>query len=261
MSIADAAVRRQAFEYTPMHFHHDHSAESIRERLEAGPQASYLRDWIYGGIDGAITTFAIVSGVIGANLSTSIILVLGAANIVADGFSMAASNYTGTKTELEEYDRLRVHEESQIVQDPEGETEEIREIYRAKGFAGADLERAVEIITSDEKRWVSTMLTEEYGLPLSERSPLRAAGGTFIAFLLCGLVPLLPFGLVPAVLDRGDAFLWSVLLTGVTFFAIGSSKSRWSVVSWWRSGSETLLIGLAAAGIAYFIGYWLRSLV
>ncbi len=244
-----------------MYFHHEHTTEAIRARLEAGPQARYLRDWIYGGIDGAITTFAIVSGVVGAHLSTSIILVLGAANIVADGFSMAASNYTGTKTELEEYDRLRAHEEHQIVHDTEGETQEIREIYRAKGFSGDDLERAVEIITEDKDRWVSTMLTEEYGLPLSERSPVRAAAGTFLAFLLCGLVPLIPFIIVPSYLERGGAFVWSVLLTGVTFFAIGSVKARWSVISWWRSGAETLVIGLVAATIAYIIGFWLRSLV
>lgn len=244
-----------------MYFHHEHTTEAIRERLEAGPQASYLRDWIYGGIDGAVTTFAIVSGVIGANLSTSIILVLGAANIVADGFSMAASNYTGTKSELEEYDRLRAHEEYQMVHDPVGETEEIREIYRAKGFEGDDLERAVDIITSDKECWVTTMLTEEYGLPLSERSPLTAAGGTFVAFLMCGLVPLLPFGLVPALLEQAEAFLWSAFLTGIIFFIIGSVKSRWSVVSWWRSGLETLVIGLVAAGMAYVIGYWLRGLV
>jgi VIT1/CCC1 family predicted Fe2+/Mn2+ transporter len=244
-----------------MWFHHDHSTEAIRERLEAGPRVSYLRDWVYGGIDGAVTTFAIVSGVVGANLSTGIILVLGAANIVADGFSMAASNYTGTKTEREEYDRLRAHEEYQIVHDKPGETEEIREIYRAKGFEGDDLERAVQIITADKERWVSTMLTEEYGLPLSERSPVHAALGTFAAFLMCGLVPLLPYLVGPGILDRAQAFGWTVTLTCVTFFAIGSIKSRWSMVSWWRSGSETLLIGLAAAVIAYAIGFWLRNLV
>lgn len=222
---------------------------------------SYLRDWVYGGIDGAVTTFAIVSGVVGANLSTSIILVLGAANIVADGFSMAASNYTGTKTEREEYDRLRAHEEYQIVHDTEGETKEIREIYRAKGFEGADLDRAVEIITADKERWVSTMLTEEYGLPLSKRSPIKAAAGTFAAFLLCGLVPLLPFTFLAFMPGRNEAFLVSALLTAVTFFAIGSTKSCWSVVSWWRSGLETLVIGLCAASMAYLIGYWLRGLV
>ena len=125
---------------------HEHTPEAIRARLARGPQPSYLRDWIYGGIDGAVTTFAIVSGVVGAHLATGIILVLGAANIVADGFSMAASNYTGTKSEREEYDRIRAYEEHQIVHDRAGEIQEVREIYRAKGFDGDDLERAVEII-------------------------------------------------------------------------------------------------------------------
>lgn len=240
---------------------HDHSAEAIRVRLEAGAEASYLRDWIYGGIDGAVTTFAIVCGVVGANFSTSVILVLGAANIVADGFSMAASNYTGSKAENDEFDRIRAHEEEQIKRDRDGEIQEIREIFRSKGFEGKDLDRAVEIITSDEKLWVDTMLTEEYGLPMSERSPFRAAFGTFIAFMLCGLVPLLPFLISEQVLTRVNATWWSVLLTGVVFFGIGSLKSRWSLVGWFRSGMETTLIGLGAALIAFGIGYGLKSFI
>ena len=240
---------------------HDHSTESIRARLAAGTEASYLRDWIYGGIDGAITTFAIVSGVVGANLSIGVILVLGAANVVADGFSMAASNYTGTKAENEEFERIRDHEDRQIEHDPEGEAREIREIFRAKGFDGADLDRAVEIITSDKELWINTMLTEEYGLPLSERSPMRAAVGTFVAFLLCGLVPLLPFTVTPLLFARGEAVIWSVVLTGLTFFAIGSAKSAWSLKPWWRSGFETFVIGTVAAMLAYLIGYFLRGIV
>ena len=110
---------------------HDHSAEAIRRRLEGGAEASYLRDWSYGGSDGAVTTFAIVCGVVGANYSTSVILVLGAANIVADGFSMAASNYTGSKAENDEFDQIRAHEEMQVERDPDGEIQEIREIYRS----------------------------------------------------------------------------------------------------------------------------------
>ena len=240
---------------------HDHSAEAIRRRLESGTEASYLRDWIYGGIDGAVTTFAIVCGVVGANFSTGVILVLGAANIVADGFSMAASNYTGSKAENDEFDRIRAHEEVQIEKDPEGEIQEIREIYRAKGFEGDDLNRAVEIITSDKKLWVNTMLTEEYGLPMSDRSPAKAAFGTFVAFMLCGLVPLLPFFVSEDTLTRSDAAQWSVGLTGAVFFAIGSLKSRWSLVEWWRSGVETMLIGLGAAVIAYGIGFGLKSFI
>jgi len=241
--------------------HHDHSTHSIRARLEEGSEASYLRDWIYGGIDGAVTTFAIVFGVVGANLGTGVILVLGAANIVADGFSMAASNYTGTKAENDEFERVRAHEEYQIIHDPEGETREIKEIYRAKGFKGADLERAVEIITADKKLWVNTMLTEEYGLPMHERSAMKAAVGTFIAFLLCGMVPLAPYLMSPWLIDRGTATVWASVLTALTFFAIGSAKSRWSLMSWWKSGLETLAIGVGAAVLAYAIGYWLQSLV
>jgi VIT1/CCC1 family predicted Fe2+/Mn2+ transporter len=240
---------------------HDHSAEAIRERLEDTNEASYLRDWIYGGIDGAVTTFAIVSGVIGADLSIKIILILGAANIVADGFSMAASNYTGTKAENEEFDRIRAHEDRQIDWDPLGEIREIREIYRAKGFEGKDLERAVSIITSDRKLWVDTMMTEEYGLPMQERSSIKAAIGTFIAFLLCGLVPLFPYLILQAPDTRMLANILCISLTGLTFFVIGSIKARWSLISWWRSGVETLAIGLGAAGIAYGIGYLLKGLI
>ena len=243
----------------PVEMFHDHSAEAIRERLEGETEASYLRDWIYGGIDGAVTTFAIVSGVVGADFSTSVILVLGAANIVGDGFSMAASNYTGSKAEIDEFNRLRAHEERQVERDPGGETREVREIYRAKGFTGRDLDRAVEIITADRKLWVDTMLTEEYGLPMSVRSPMKGAVGTFIAFLLCGLVPLLPFAPGES-LPRLTATELSVVLTAATFFGIGSVKSRWTLQTWWRSGLETTAIGLCAAAMAFLIGYALKGL-
>ena len=243
------------------HIIHDHTTEAIRRRLEEDSEASYLRDWVYGGIDGAVTTFAIVCGVVGADFATGVIMVLGAANIVADGFSMAASNYTGSKAENDEFERIRDHEERQIDRDPAGETREIREIYRAKGFAGTDLDRAVEIITADRKLWVDTMLIEEYGLPMSVRSPMKAAVGTFIAFLLCGMVPLLPFCLTDIALTRPEATLWSVVLTAATFFGIGSVKSRWILTSWWRSGLETSVIGLGAAAIAFLIGYSLKSFI
>jgi VIT1/CCC1 family predicted Fe2+/Mn2+ transporter len=245
----------------PVEIVHDHSTDAIRERLEEGSEVSYLRDWVYGGIDGAVTTFAIVSGVVGADLSIGIILVLGAANVVADGFSMAASNYTGTKAEIEEQARIRHHEHSQIDRNPEGERREVREIFRNKGFEGGDLDRAVEIITADRTLWVETMMVEEYGMAPVDRSPARAALGTFFAFLLCGMVPLLPFCIAPWLIDRETAVIASVVATAATFFAIGSAKARWSLVPWWRSALDTTAIGLGAAGVAFVIGYALRSLV
>jgi VIT1/CCC1 family predicted Fe2+/Mn2+ transporter len=235
---------------------HDHSVEAIKERLAAGPVHNYLRDWIYGGIDGAVTTFAVVSGVAGAQLAPWIILALGFANLFADGFSMAASNFLGTKAEQEDLHRLEVIENRHIDLAPEGEREEVRQIFQSKGFDGQDLERIVELVTADRKRWVRTMLTEEYGLPREIRSSWVAAICTFSAFLICGLVPLMPF-----LLRASRAFEVSVIMTAIVFIAIGSAKSKWSTASWWRSGLMTLLVGAVAAALAYAAGVILKRLL
>ncbi len=235
---------------------HEHSTEAIANRLAAGPKQNYLRDWIYGGIDGAVTTFAVVSGVAGAELSPWIILVLGFANLFADGFSMAASNFLGTKAEHEDQERLAEIEGRHIDMTPDGEREEVRQIFARKGFAGDDLQRVVQLITANRKRWIQTMLTEEYGLPQEVRSPWIAAVSTFSAFLVCGLVPLLPY-----LFGVPRAFETSIAVTGVVFLVIGSAKSRWSTVSWWRSGLTTLLVGAIAAALAYGTGVLLKGLV
>jgi VIT1/CCC1 family predicted Fe2+/Mn2+ transporter len=234
---------------------HDHSREGIKERLSAGPRHSYLRDWVYGGIDGAVTTFAVVAGVVGAQLPARVILVIGVANIVADGFSMAVSNYLGTKTEQEELKHIEAIEESHIDSFPEGEREEIRQIFKGKGFEGEDLRRVVELITSDRKIWIRTMLTEEYGLPQEVRSAWLASLSTFSAFMLCGLVPLLPF-----IFSVTGAFWMAAVFTALVFFAIGSLRSLWLTVSWWKSGLETLAVGSSAAGLAYAVGVLLKDL-
>ena len=232
-----------------------HSPDAIAQRLQKGPQANYLRDWVFGGIDGAVTTFAIVAGVAGASLSTNIILILGAANLLADGFSMAAGNYSGVKAERDDYERLRRMELRHIAVAPEGEREEVRQIFAAKGFEGDDLERAVDVITSCQERWVKVMLEEEHGAPKVERSALKAGMVTFAAFFICGAVPLLPFLFGGA----GNAMAIATVMTGLAFFGIGAMKSKWSTARWWLSGLETFAIGMVAAGAAYGVGALLKS--
>ena len=234
---------------------HVHTPEAIRTRLTRGPKAHYLREWVYGGIDGVVTTFAIVAGVTGASLSPVIVIILGLANLIGDGFSMAASAYSSARTDEDSYAHLRAIERRHIDKDPEGEKEEIRQIYAKKGFAGKDLEKVVNTIARDRKIWIDVMMQEEYGISPALKTPLRIGFHTFIAFALCGAIPLLPF-----VIGTTQAFGTALALSALTFFAIGSFKSRWSVSAWWRHGLETTLIGLTAAGLAYFIGYWLRGL-
>jgi VIT1/CCC1 family predicted Fe2+/Mn2+ transporter len=232
---------------------HIHTREAIQQRLGQDTQVSYLRDWIYGGIDGTITTFAIVAGVVGADMPGSVVLVLGLANLIADGFAMGAGNYSATKAELDDYRRLMAIERKHIALEPSGEREEIRQIFAGKGFDGLELERIVDVITSDEDRWAKTMAVEEYGLSPAMKSSLRAAMSTSAAFVLCGLVPLISY-LV------GYSLAVCVAATGLVFFGIGAAKSKWSLAGWLRSGSETLVIGMGAAGLSFAIGYALRTL-
>lgn len=239
----------------PPRLEHSHRPDAIARRLSQKPRGSYLRDWIYGGIDGAVTTFAIVAGAVGASLPPRIILILGIANLLADGFSMAAANYSGSKSEEEDYARLRAIEEKHIATEPEGEREEIRQIFKARGFEGADLEALVRLVTSNRATWLDTMMEAEYGLTAPTRSPLLAALATFAAFALCGSLPLAPF-----LFNLGASGLLTTALTGTAFFLIGSIKSFWSTKSWLRSGLETTAIGLTAAGIAYLAGYALQGL-
>lgn len=232
---------------------HGHTSKEIAGRFTKKPSQSYLRDWIYGGIDGTVTTFAVVSGVVGGQLSPLVIIILGFANLLADGFSMAASNYLGTKSEVEQYQHYKAVEAKHIEITPNGEKNEIRQIFRNKGLEGETLEKVVEAITANKPLWIDTMLQEEYGLPLAMHSPQKAALYTFLAFVFFGLMPLIPY-----VLNLSNPFLWSCLLTGSVFFLIGSVKSRWSLHSWLYSGIETLTIGAITAALAYIIGLLLH---
>ena len=239
-----------------------HTPAAIESRLAAGPRHSYLRDFVYGAIDGTVTTFAVVSGVAGAGLSAGVVIILGVANLVADGFSMAVSNFLGTRVEEQQRERTRRTEEQHIASYADGEREEVRQIFRAKGFSGDDLERAVAIITSDNERWVNTMLREEHGMALGGPSPWRAAAVTFAAFVGVGQLPLLAF-IYDYVIPGGlsSPYLASGLVTGAAFFAVGALKARVVGVSWWTSGLESLGVGSGAAVLAYLTGMLLGRLL
>ncbi len=239
-----------------MKLEHSHDHAEIATRLAEEQKLSYIRDFVYGGIDGAITTFAIVAGVVGAALSLKVILILGLANLLADGFSMAAGNYSGMKTIVDDFKRISEIEKKHIRVDPQGETEEVRQLLQKKGLTGETLENVVKTITADEQTWLDFMLTEEYGLPLTQHSPFLAGLATFIAFIICGAVPLLPF-----IFEIPATFTVSVIMTAVVFFAIGAAKSKWALAPWWRSGLETLAIGGIAAAMAYAVGYFLSNII
>ncbi len=243
----------------PEPLEHDHTPEAITLRLQTNTEHQGLGDFVLGAVDGTVTTFAIVAGVVGAELAAGVALVLGLANVLADGFSMAVSNYLKSRSDSQMLDHYREIEEKHIDRAPDGEREEIRQIFLAKGFEGDTLEEIVDVICSDRKRWVDTMLTEEWGLPIVPGSPLRAALITFLAFLLAGLIPLLPLLLAPAAGAR-TAFVISALCTAVTFAAIGAFRGRITNQSMLSSSLTTLVMGGTAAGLAFAVGLLLRHM-
>ncbi len=234
----------------------EHHPEAIRNRIDQGQQ-SYLGDSLLGAVDGVVTTFAVVAGAVGGGFGSQVIVVLGIAKLLADGFSMGVSNYLQTKSEREQVEQARRKERRHIEQFPEGERREIRQIFARKGFEGDTLEEIVETITQNEKTWVDTMLLEELGLCPEGHHPSRAGLATFLAFLLVGAIPLAPF-FVPG-LALEPAFGVSAVVTGLSFLGLGIGKGVGLDRPLLRSGLETLLIGGGAATVAYLIGHWLRQ--
>jgi len=220
-------------------------------------------DFIYGSIDGAVTTFAIVAGVMGAGLSPGIILILGFANLFADGFSMAVANFQASKARSEYIEMKRKQEEWEIDNLEEQEREEVRDIYRKKGFKDELLEEVVGIITSRRKVWVDTMMKEELGLIADEKRPIDGSVCTFIGFNLIGLIPLIPFMLFVLIdiTSHQDAFVYSTILVALAFFIVGIIKGKIVKKSKIMAGLSTLMIGGIAAIVAYLIGYGLNFLI
>lgn len=235
----------------------EHHPDAISARLRIKPRSQSVSDAVLGGIDGCITTFAVVSGVVGAGIPPSVALVLGFANLFADGFSMAVSNFESTTAQREFIEHTRRKEALHIDKVPEGEREEIRQIFRTKGFHGDVLEEIVATISKDRELWIDTMLTEEHGLQKESPNPWKSAAATFLAFLTVGAIPLLPF--LGGAADVRTAFVWSALLAAGVFFGIGMLKSYVFDKPMFASGLKTLLAGGGASAIAYFTGYVLRE--
>jgi len=220
----------------------------------------YLGEFVYGGIDGSVTTFAVVAGAAGANLDSVVVIILGFANLIADGFAMSVGSYLSTKSEKESYKKHKSIEYWEVDNLPEKERQEIREIYKAKGFKGDLLEQVVDVITEDRDRWVDVMMKEELEMSEESKSPFAMGGVTFLSFLIFGFIPLLIYVVDYISTLEIDLFLISSILTGATFALIGSLKGLVNQTNLTRSVLETLFLGGVAAVLAYFVGDVLESM-
>lgn len=239
---------------------HSHEPKQIAARLAEDNKPSYVGDAVLGAIDGCVTTLAIVAGAVGAQLSPGTVIVLGLANLFGDGFSMAAGNYQRARSVRSHASLVRRTEETHIKQWPDGEREEIRQIYRQKGFTAPLLEEIVDVITADRERWIDTMMSEEWGIGKTTQQPAKVALVTFFAFVSVGLIPLLPF-LWAQVAGIASSWRESMAITALAFIAIGAWRAKVFKEDPLFGGLGTLATGGGAALVAYAIARGLRDLI
>ncbi len=221
----------------------------------------YLGEMVYGGIDGCVTTFAVVAGAVGAGLSSSVIIILGFANLLADGFAMSVGAYLSTKTEKDNYEKHKQIEYWEVDNMPEIERQEVREIYEQKGFEGELLEQVVEVITADKDRWVDAMMKEELEMAVEKRTPLKIGFATYISFIVVGIIPLSIY-VIDLIWDNVEhLFLWSCLLTAIGFISIGLLKSHVTNINRIKGVLETVILGAIAAIVAYYVGDLLAKII
>ncbi len=222
---------------------------------------TYLPEIVYGSIDGIVTTFAVVAGSAGADLSISIVLILGLANLFADGLSMSIGSYLSRKSEQDNYNKHLQIEQWEIENIPESERQEIEEIFRNKGFKGHELEMVVNRITSNKNVWLDTMMKDELGLTLEKKSPVKSGLATLAAFIIAGAIPLIAYVMTYTGKLNIDPFILSAAATSLTFIFIGYIKTYVTKISLLRSIGETLVLGTAAASVAYLLGDVLERLL
>jgi len=213
-----------------------------------------LRDFILGGQDGLVNVLGIVLGVAAATFEGRIVIIAGLAATFAESISMAAVAYTSTKAEQDFYYSEYKKEKAEVENGSLYEVEEVRELYRRKGFKGKMLDAIVKQITSDKKVWLEFMMREELRLDEPEtKNPLKSAVLVGFSALAGSLLPLLPFFF----LSVSQAIPVSIVVAALVLFAAGAIKAKLTVGTWWKSGVEMTLIGTLSAVIGYAVGAWL----
>lgn len=237
-------------------------AEHLKREHRQSTVAEYLKEVIYGGVDGIITTFAVVAGFSGAALSNEtttqlsflVVLLFGLANLFADGASMGLGNFLSVRSDQDLYRVARRKEVQEIRNNTKMEIEETVTILMDKGFSEEDARTLANIYQHNEEYWTDFMMNHELEMPdPTGDNPIFTGLATFISFLTFGVIPLIPF-ILGTTLDAGSAFQWSAFGAFVALVILGLLKWRVIGANIWSSLFEVVLVGSVAALIAFYVG-------
>lgn len=245
-----------------------HDNRKVQAATEEGHQSEggLLKPVIFGGLDGILTSFAIVAGSAGGNLSPKVVLILGFSNICADALSMGVGEFLSSKANNEWILSERRREEWELENYPEGEIKEMREIYEEKGVSPEDAKLVVETMAKYKDFFVDIMMAQELELQVPEEDhvteSMKEGCVMFASFAFFGALPLLGYVLFPIVfpnMSEANLFSAACFITGCVLFFMGSIKASVTSQHWFRAGLETLLLGGTCATVAFTIGMFVES--
>lgn len=219
-----------------------------------------LKEAVFGYNDGIVSTFAVIAGLTGGDVSNRTILLAGLATLIAGGFSMGLGTYLGSKSEKELYESELARENWEIDNKPDVEIQEIRDIYLAKGFKGELLEDVVKGITSNREVWLKTMMTEELGFAHEPPKPGLNGIVMSISFIIGAFIPAISYlfsgpEMSPTrALGLPSHFVFSAALTVAGLLIAGGFKTKFTRKNVFLSAFETLAVGAIAAAGSYGVG-------
>jgi vacuolar iron transporter family protein len=223
--------------------------------IEEHPQAhrvagEWIRDATLGANDGLVSVLTLLAGVAGANVSGPTVLIAGLAGLVAGAISMGVGGYVSAKAYRSYYRKELRKEVEEMREKPDVERDEIRRIYRERGFEGELLEQVVDRITADPEVWLKVMMTEELGLSAQFGRPVGAALVVFAFFLVGGVVPIVPFVWMEGI----PALVVAFVLTAAALLVAGGIRSRFTGERPLLAGLELVAMAVVGVGVALLIG-------
>lgn len=229
----------------------------LQDEQMSSPLATYLREIVYGGNDGIVTTFAVVAGFQGAQLEPNTmaymtVLLFGLANLFADATSMGLGNFLSLRAEKDQYNKEREKELYRIENDVEVERAETAFMLKKHNFTQVQAEKIALLISANKEYWIDYMMRYEFNFAdLSKENPFLKGLATFLSFIAFGIIPLTPF-----IFLRGSAqsFSYAVIATTVALVLLGLLRWRVTQQSLVRAVGESILVGGLSAAIAYGVG-------
>jgi len=231
-------------------------------------EGGFLKPLIFGGLDGILTSFAIVAGAAGGSLPIPVVLVLGFSNIFADALAMGVGEFLSSKAENEWILSERRRENWEMENYPEGEIREMIDIYETRGMTREDATMVIQTMSKYKDFFVDVMMAEELALQVPDvdhkTESMKEGVVMFCAFATFGSLPLLGYVLIPELFPScGEEVLFTTacVVTGLVLFGMGCVKSIFSSANWFKCGLETLLLGGACATVAYTVGQFVDGLI